>query len=208
MQILYADKYIAVVNKPSGLLSVPGKGPDKQDCVVSRIQKEFPLCIEFPAPHRLDMVTSGLMVLGLKKQSVKQLFEQFRTRKVKKTYIALLDGIIEEQSGTISLAIRLDVENRPIQIYDPIEGKEATTRWEKIREEAGKTRVRFYPYTGRTHQLRVHASHKLGLNCPIVGDKFYGNGKEGDRLCLHATKLTFSHPHTQEKMQFITEPLF
>lgn len=208
LDIVYSDNKIVVVNKPSGLLSVPGKGPENQDCVVTRVQAMFPECRKFPTVHRLDMDTSGLLVLGLTARAVSDLMEQFRLRKVKKRYEALLEGVVEEEEGVIELAFRLDPENRPYQVYDPVQGKTGITHWRKIEIENGNTRVEFTPHTGRTHQLRVHSAHPKGLGHPIIGDRLYGNGTGPGQLKLHARYLCFEHPKTNEKMEFDIPPTF
>ncbi|MFT5169564.1 MAG: tRNA pseudouridine32 synthase/23S rRNA pseudouridine746 synthase [Candidatus Omnitrophota bacterium] len=208
LQIVYSDDALVVVNKPSGLLSVPGRGPNKQMCVVSKIKDMFPNCIDYPAVHRLDMDTSGLLIMALTKESHKHLSIQFEDRKVKKHYIALLDGVIKETSGKIELPFRLDPDNRPYQIYDANNGKIGITLWERIGIEKGMTRIKFTSLTGRTHQLRVHAAHSLGLNTPIVGDKLYGNATEHGKLKLHACEITFTHPVTKIKLCFKSEALF
>lgn len=200
MRILYADADIVVVDKPSGMLAVPGRGPDKLDSVVSRIRDAFPECIDYPAAHRLDMATSGLMVLALHRDALRQLTCQFEARTVHKEYEALLEGVVEETSGRIALSFRLDPDNRPWQVYDPVKGKLGVTVWEKVTVEDGCTRVAFTPLTGRTHQLRVHSAHPEGLGCPIMGDSLYGSGVEGDRMLLHAHTLRFTHPSTGEEM--------
>jgi len=213
LDIIYRDAEIVVVNKPSGLLSVPGRGPDKQDCVVNRLKRLFPLCIEQPSVHRLDMDTSGLLVLALTQKAHRNLSIQFIQRRVEKEYIALVDGVVTEESGTIELAFRYDPENKPRQKYDPVLGKVGITHWQKIRVESygdGKrlvSRIRFVPTTGRTHQLRVHSMHEKGFGFPIVGDPLYGRA-EGGRLMLHASKLAFTHPETSVRMEFFIEPEF
>lgn len=202
VDIIYKDSSIMVVNKPGGLLSVPGRGADKQDCLVNRLRTLFPGCIPQPSVHRLDMDTSGLMVLALTTDAHRNLSIQFQDRTVKKQYIALLEGVVEKDHGEINLPFRLDVENRPYQIYDPVHGKMGTTLWEKIEIINKQTRVLFTPLTGRTHQLRLHAFHPMGLGCSIVGDRLYGNGKPGDRLFLHATALSFKHPENDQIVCF------
>lgn len=206
--IIYNDSSIVVVNKPEGLLSVPGKGPDKQDCLANRIRDMFPGCIPQPAVHRLDMDTSGLMVFALTKEAHSTLSIQFQDRIVKKQYIAVLEGVVEKEEGEISLPLRVDITNRPYQIYDPVHGRSGKTIWKKIEVIDNRTRVLFIPLTGRTHQLRVHASHPMGLGCPIVGDRLYGHVNPGERLLLHAYSLTFKHPDTDETMHFENSPLF
>ncbi len=197
-----------MVNKPGGLLAVPGRGPDKQDCVVNRVKDRFPDCIEQPTVHRLDMYTSGIMLLARSKEAHRLLSMQFEQRKVKKEYIALLDGIVEEQQGTVKLAFRLDPENRPRQVYDPVRGKTGISHWIKIEESKAQTRVLFSPLTGRTHQLRLHSAHHLGIGVPIVGDSLYGHGKEGDTMFLHASSLSFLHPFSGERLEFSSQPDF
>ncbi len=206
--IIYMDSSIVVVVKPEGLLSVPGKGADKQDCLANRIRDMFPGCIPQPAVHRLDMDTSGVMVFALTKEAHRSLSIQFQDRKVKKQYIAVLDGIVKKSGGEINLPLRVDVKNRPFQIYDPVHGRSGITLWEKIDVSNNHTRVLFTPLTGRTHQIRVHASHPMGLNCPIVGDRLYGHIKPGERLLLHACSLTFKHPDSNEVMYFENQPSF
>jgi tRNA pseudouridine32 synthase / 23S rRNA pseudouridine746 synthase len=200
--LLHEEPDFVVVEKPGGLLSVPGRGPLNQDCVVGRVRTMFPACIEQPAVHRLDMFTSGLMVLALTREAHRYLSRQFEKRLVKKRYIALLDGMIDGESGEITLSFRLDPENRPYQIYDPMHGKTGTTFWKKLGQQFGKTKIEFTPFTGRTHQLRLHAAHALGLGCPIVGDRLYGHGKEGERMMLHASFLSFLHPATDKRISF------
>ncbi|WP_462325615.1 RluA family pseudouridine synthase [Desulfoplanes sp.] len=208
LDIVYADRKIVVVNKPSGLLSVPGRGPDNQDCVVSRVREMFPESRRFPSVHRLDMDTSGLMVLGITARANRELCTQFQQREVDKKYIGLLDGLVAKSEGLIDLPLRMDMFNRPYQIYDPIHGKRALTRWRRLGVENGKTRVEFVLLTGRTHQLRVHSAHPLGLGCPLVGDRLYGTGTGPGQLALHAGYLCFTHPKTKKVMEFVTEPLF
>jgi len=208
LDVLYADSKLVVVNKPSGLLSVPGKGPENQDCVVTRVQALFPECRQFPTVHRLDQDTSGILVLGLTARAVRELIAQFQERTVQKRYVALLEGIVTRPEEPIELPLRLDPYNRPYQVVDPIHGKHALTYWRRLSEEGGRTRVEFTPHTGRTHQLRVHAAHPLGLNCPIVGDRLYGSGTAPGQLKLHAEYLRFVHPKTGEVMEFSTPPAF
>ncbi len=239
LEILYQDESIAVINKQSGLLSIPGKGEDKTDSVTTRLKILFPQCIEQPSVHRLDMDTSGLLVLALDKESHRKLSMQFMNGEVYKKYIAFLsskpqfgkgctlnDGT--SLSGKIKLPFRLDVENRPHQIYDEEFGKWGITNFEFLDKEEGKNLlpifkltkkqlknleenyefipVSFEPETGRTHQLRLHSSCVHGLNAPIIGDNLYGTQSENERLMLHAAELAFIHPKTGEKMYFKTTP--
>ncbi len=208
VEIIHKDPDFLVVNKPGGLLSVPGRGPDKQDCVVNRIKVLYPDCIEQPAVHRLDMYTSGIMLLARTRESHKNLSKQFAQHRVNKEYLAILDGIIKGDAGEIDLKFRLDPENRPYQIYDPVQGKRGITRWRKIKDHNGRSHIRLFPHTGRTHQLRLHTSHPMGLGIPIVGDALYGTGKEGDQMLLHAESISFFHPITAEKQHFSIEPPF
>lgn len=202
MIIVYQDEDIVVVEKPSGLLSIPGRGPEKIDSVSHRIRTGIPGCIEQPSVHRLDMDTSGLMVLALTKEAHRHISIQFQNRETDKRYQALLEGELFTIGGTIELPFRLDVENRPLQIYDETHGKMGTTHWQSLGIEDGLTRINFHPVTGRTHQLRLHASHEKGLGIPIVGDSFYGNGTGPGQLKLHATELTFTHPKSGESLTF------
>lgn len=201
VSIIYRDSSLVIVNKPGGLLSVPGRGSDKQDCVVTRIKKQIPKMIDQPAVHRLDMFTSGLMILAINKNIHREMCRLFEQRLVDKHYVALLDGIIDSESGRIELPFRLDPDNRPFQVYDSKQGKPGITLWRRISIEENRTRVEFTPLTGRTHQLRLHSAHKLGLGTPIVGDRLYGSGNEGDQMLLHASFLRFTHPITGEELQ-------
>lgn len=202
IEIIHSDPMLVVVNKPGGLLAVPGRGVDKQDCVVRRLQAEFPEMIDQPSVHRLDMYTSGLMVVARTREAHRNLCRQFELRQVDKMYTAILDGIVSADSGEISLQFRLDPDNRPYQVHDPIHGKLGITRWDVLSRDQGRTRIRFIPLTGRTHQLRLHAAHPQGLGCPIVGDSLYGNGADGDKMMLHADHLQFNHPGTGKKITF------
>ena len=212
IEILYRDKDIVVINKPGGLLSVPGKGKEKQDCAEARVRKLFPKAPEQCAVHRLDMETSGILVLALNQKTHRAMNEQFASGQVHKKYIALLDGILHgKPEGRTELPFRLDVENRPHQIYDEENGKLGITEWKKLGVVRGVTRVEFSPLTGRTHQLRLAAScpvDKGGLGIPIVGDSLYGVCKNGQRLMLHATEITFTHPVSGEVMHIVCEPDF
>ena len=208
VKIIYDDSDLVVINKPSGLLSVPGKGEENQDCVTARIKQLYPNCIAQPAVHRLDMDTSGLMVLALTADTQRELSRRFHDRETGKRYIALLDGELKDDEGTIELPFRLDVDNRPFQIYDPINGKVGITHWKKLSVENGKTRVEFFPITGRTHQLRVHSASEHGLGLPILGDRLYGSGTAPGQLKLHASYLSFTHPSLGKKLEFRSAPDF
>jgi len=206
LEILHTDPDFVVVNKVSGMLSVPGR--DVKDSVTNRVRAMFADCKESPEVHRLDMDTSGLMVVARTVEAHRNISIQFQDRLTKKRYIALLEGRLEGQSGTIELPFRLDIDNRPIQIYDEVHGKMGTTYWENLGIEGDYTRISFVPITGRTHQLRLHASHEKGLGIPIVGDPFYGHGTGPGQLKLHACELTFAHPVTGESMAFRSDPDF
>ncbi len=210
LEYIYLDETIAVVNKRPDFLSVPGRGEEKRDSVSYRFHELFPSSPEIAHVHRLDMDTSGILVLAFTPQAKKNLSLQFENREVEKTYIALLEGVIKEREGDISLPLRLDVDHRPMQIVDFELGKSALTHWERLSVERheGKlcTRVRFFPHTGRTHQLRVHAAS--GLGHPILGDNLYGRRSEGERLCLHAESITFTHPGTGKRISFHSDPEF
>ena len=222
LEILYCDKDIIVINKPSGLLSVPGKGEEKQDCAEARVRRLFPEAPKQCSVHRLDMETSGILVLALNPESHRALNEQFAAGLVQKKYIALLDGILYGKGeGRTELPFRLDPDNRPHQIYDEINGKLGITDWKKLRVETFKnpimntvrkaTRVEFTPRTGRTHQLRLASScpvEKGGLGLPIIGDTLYGHQEEGERLMLHAKEITFHHPTSGEILHIVCEPDF
>jgi tRNA pseudouridine32 synthase / 23S rRNA pseudouridine746 synthase len=194
LSIVYEDDVILVVNKPAEFLSVPGV--NIEDSVYTRVKEMYPLASGPLIVHRLDMSTSGLLLIAKNKDVHKHLQRQFIKRTIKKRYVAMLEGAIDSAEGMIDLPLRLDVDNRPTQLVDFEYGKLATTRYEVIEVKDGKTLVYFYPLTGRTHQLRVHAAHPLGLNTPIIGDDLYG--KRGNRLHLHAEMLEFLHPVSKE----------
>lgn len=208
LHVLHEDPQFVVVNKVSGMLAVPGRGPEKLDCVAERVRTLFPGCPPQPAVHRLDMDTSGLMVVARTVEAHRTLSMQFERRETRKRYIALLDGVVAEEGGTIELPFRVDIENRPHQMYDPVHGKMGTTHWKKLGVEEGCTRIAFVPVTGRTHQLRVHAAHERGLGIPIVGDPLYGRGNGPGEMKLHAAELGFQHPSTGEPLDFEHAPDF
>lgn len=204
LDFIHREETFVVVDKPGGLLAVPGRGPAGADCVVSRLRALVPHCIEQPAAHRLDMDTSGLMVLGLTTEAQRHLTRQFEARTVEKIYLAVLEGIVPGDEGEIELAFRLDPHNRPRQIHDPVNGKIGRTRWRKLAEAAGLTYVEFRPHTGRTHQLRLHAADPRGLGCPILGDRLYGSGIAPGQMKLHAASLSFDSPATGKRITFQT----
>lgn len=211
LDILHTDPEFVVVNKASGMLSVPGRGIEKIDSVAHRVKQMFPGCIEQPSVHRLDMDTSGIIVVARTAEAHRHLSRQFHERQTRKRYIALLDGLLAPElgdEGVIELPFRLDVDNRPIQIYDEVHGKMGTTHWRRLAIENGRTRIQFIPITGRTHQLRLHASHPKGLGVPVVGDPFYGTGTGPGQLLLHACELSFTHPCSADEMTFHSDPHF
>lgn len=197
LDILWEDEFLLVLNKPAEFLSVPGK--NIQDSVYQRIKKKYPEAIGPLVVHRLDMSTSGLMLIAKEKEIHKQLQRQFIKRIVQKRYVALLDGLLKLNSGTIDLPLRVDLNDRPRQLVCYEYGKSARTHWKVIDRTATHTRVHFFPVTGRTHQLRVHAAHRLGLNVPIVGDDLYGT--KSTRLHLHAERLVFTHPVSKQTIE-------
>ena len=208
MYILHEEPEFVVVVKSSGLLSVPGRGPENLDSVTERIKSLYAGCIDQPSVHRLDMDTSGLLVVARTREAHRNISIQFQESKVTKRYIAILDGELDGEEGVIELPFRLDIDNRPHQIYDPVHGKVGITHWKKLLVKDGKTRIEFKPITGRTHQLRVHAASEYGLGIPIVGDPLYGTGTGPGMLQLHACYISFAHPKTGEICEFHSDPLF
>lgn len=209
LRVVFASNRLAVVEKPGGMLSVPGKGAEKADCAVSRVRALFPSADGPMVVHRLDMETSGLMVFGLDAGAQRALSMQFEARAVRKRYVALVEGLLGRERGVIELPIRMDPDNRPIQVVDFIHGKRSETRYRVLAFETDRTRVEFEPITGRTHQLRVHSAHAQGLNAPILGDVLYGSGeKSGARLMLHATELSVFDPDTGRELSFTSPTPF
>lgn len=196
LDIIYEDDYLLIVNKPAGMLSVPGK--ETADSVYSRIRHLYPDATGPLVVHRLDMATSGLLLIAKTKEVHQNLQAQFSNRSIKKRYTALLEGIVSDEEGTIDLPLCLNPLDRPRQIVDKEHGKPAITRYRVLARTESQTLVAFYPLTGRTHQLRVHSAHSLGLHCPIKGDELYGS--KADRLYLHAEFLEFTHPVSKEKV--------
>lgn len=203
LEIVFEDDSLAVVNKPAGLRSVPGV--DIEDSVYSRLKniwrKTEPLMV-----HRLDMDTSGLLVIAKNQQVHKHLQRQFLQRTVSKRYRALLSKVIDQSEGEIDLPLSADFFNRPRQLVCFETGKKSVTKWKMIKRYKSTTKVDFWPLTGRTHQLRMHAAHELGLDAPIVGDDLYGTASA--RMCLHAASIEFIHPKTKEKISFEVEENF
>lgn len=209
INILYRDEALVVVEKPAGFLAVPGRGPEMADCVESRVKAILgPDCPNQPAVHRLDMDTSGIMLLAATADAHRALSKQFADRQVEKKYVALVEGKVIKESGAIELAFRLDPDNRPHQVHDPVQGKVGISHWRRLAVEGNRTRIEFTPRTGRTHQLRLHSAHPKGLGCPIVGDRLYGCREGEERMLLHATFLSFTHPFTGEAMAFTSPAPF
>ncbi|ELV8602571.1 RNA pseudouridine synthase [Vibrio vulnificus] len=204
LEIVYQDEAMVVVNKPSGLLSVPGK--TITDSAYTRLQALFP-DVEGPfVIHRLDMATSGLLVFALTRRANKSLQKQFISRGVQKRYVAMLEGEVSQSQGEITLPMRGDPDDRPRQLVCFEHGKPAHTDWQLIEIRDGRSKLYLYPRTGRTHQLRVHCAHHLGLNMPMVGDGLYG--EKANRLHLHAESLELDHPYSKERMHFQVDAEF
>ena len=197
-EILHHDHEILVVNKPAGLLSVPGKGPELADCLIARLAQAFPQVL---LVHRLDRDTSGVMVFALTPHAQRHLGLQFEKRMMKKAYVARVWGHMADKTGTVDAPIGVDWPNRPRQMIDPEGGRAAQTDWRVIRQEGDTTRVRLFPKTGRSHQLRVHM---LSLGHPILGDSLYATGAAlaAPRLMLHAESLRLRHPDGGVGMTF------
>jgi tRNA pseudouridine32 synthase/23S rRNA pseudouridine746 synthase len=192
IRIICEDDYMIAVDKPSGLLSAPGKVSDV--CVQTVLRKIRPESERYFVVHRLDMDTSGVLLLAKDEETYKRLQSMFAGREMKKEYVALLNGVVRDDGGEITLPLSADYVNRPCQKVDFEKGKPAVTVYEVISRRGEETLIRFRPHTGRTHQLRVHSAHNLGLGAPIKGDSLYGT--PSDRLYLHAESLTFVHPVT------------
>jgi tRNA pseudouridine32 synthase/23S rRNA pseudouridine746 synthase len=197
LEIVYQDEYLLAVNKPEGLLSVPGLGEANQDCVVSRLLENHP---EVKVVHRLDCYTSGIMLLAVGIEAQRNLSRQFHDRKIHKEYIAVVHGVLSEQQGIIDIPMRGDPDDRPRQIVDYQQGKNSTTQWTVINVENNRTRLLLKPVTGRTHQLRVHCK---AIGHTIVGDGLYGDATDEaeKRMLLHAESIELFHPLTGEHMK-------
>ncbi len=206
LEIIYQDEYLVAVNKPCGMLAVPGRGADKQDCVVSRLQQDIP---EVRVVHRLDCHTSGVMLLAIGLDMQRRLSRLFHDREVDKAYVALVDGEVRQKTGIIDIPMRGDPDNRPRQIIDYVNGKHAQTQWRLLRlENTGSntimSRLQLRPMTGRTHQLRVHC---MALGYPIAGDRLYNESDNDNikRMMLHAQQLEFIHPVYNESIRLLAE---
>lgn len=198
INVIHADHELLIVGKPNGLLSVPGKGPELADCLLSRVQVAYP---EALLVHRLDRDTSGVMVFALSRHAQRHLGLQFEKRRVRKTYVARVFGQLTEKTGTVDLPINVDWPNRPLQMVDHENGRAAVTDWRVVRTDDDETRVYLFPHTGRSHQLRVHM---LALGHPILGDPLYAKGPARDfpRLMLHSEQLRLRHPDGGKGMSF------
>jgi tRNA pseudouridine32 synthase/23S rRNA pseudouridine746 synthase len=203
LEIIYQDAYLIAVNKPCGMLSVPGRGADKQDCVIARLQPHIP---EARIVHRLDCHTSGVMLLAVGAEMQRSLSRRFHDREVDKTYIAVVEGTVQQPSGVVDIPMRADPGNRPMQVIDYINGKQARTRWrllghERFNQSDEVSRLQLHPVTGRTHQLRVHC---MALGHPVVGDRLYNTAAvEAQRMMLHAEQLEFVHPANNTRLRLV-----
>jgi len=199
IEIIYEDDVLAAVYKPSGMLSVPGKADDYSVATWAKKRWEDSML-----PHRLDLLTSGIMLVAKNAEAYNHLQDQFASRSIKKKYLAVVEGKVKQEHGVIDLPLSSDPLNRPRQIVDFENGKRAITefRVQQVAEDGGKTvtLLALYPHTGRTHQLRMHCAHQQGLGCPIVGDELYGH--KSDRLYLQADSIAFVHPLTGKRMRF------
>lgn len=204
-EIIYADDTLLVVNKPAGLLTVPGRGPEKQDCLINRLLVPYP---NARIVHRLDQATSGLVLIPLGYEAQKHLARQFEQRLVHKCYTAVVGGVMADEAGEVDLPLICDWPNRPRQKVDYTDGKAALTRYRVLQRSADATRVALEPVTGRSHQLRVHMQ---ALGHPILGDNLYATPEylaASDRLLLHATTIEFTHPQTGSSVHCESPPVF
>ena len=196
ISVIYNDDWLVAVNKPAGLLSVPGK--DDSDSALTQLQIIYGETADIQPVHRLDMQTSGVLLFAKDKQTQASMMQLFERRQVNKRYVAVVEGVPAAEQGIVSLPLRLNPDDRPRQIVDFKHGRKAVTRYKVLGGNGKLTVVEFFPETGRTHQLRVHAAHPSGLNCPIIGDNLYGS--PADKLYLHAERIEFAHPVTGEKI--------
>jgi tRNA pseudouridine32 synthase / 23S rRNA pseudouridine746 synthase len=202
LDLIYQDEYLLVANKPAGLLAVPGRGEEKQDCLSARLQKEFPDAL---VVHRLDMATSGLIMFARGADMQRLLSLMFQKREVEKRYVAVVAGKLAPETGEVNLPIAADWPNRPLHVIDAELGKPSLTRYRLLGFDADNTRVELEPVTGRTHQLRVHMK---AIGHPILGDELYGDAASAPRLMLHATTLKLLHPVTRAHLHFVDAPPF
>lgn len=207
LDLIHRDQALIVVNKPSGLLAVPGRGPDKADCLSARVQLRYPDAL---VVHRLDLETSGILIMARGPEMQRRLHQAFRERTTDKRYVAIVAGQPQPEAGEIDLPLIVDWPNRPRHIVDPLNGKPSLTRYRTLEHDAAQrtTRLELEPVTGRTHQLRVHL---LALGHPIVGDTLYASPAVRDlapRLLLHASRLALAHPLTGKPLDFACPPPF
>ncbi|MEM9575434.1 MAG: RluA family pseudouridine synthase [Pseudomonadota bacterium] len=202
--VLHEDADVLLVDKPAGLLSVPGKGPELADCLMARVQTAFPDAL---LVHRLDRDTSGVMIFALTPHAQRHLGLQFEKRMTRKTYVARVWGVLSGKTGTVDLPLIVDWPNRPRQMVCHDTGKPAQTDWRVLKTDGETSRIRLHPRTGRSHQLRVHM---LALGHPILGDPFYATGpaREYPRLMLHSEELRFKHPNGGRSMKIRTPAPF
>ena len=194
LEVIHADEALLMVHKPAGLLSVPGR--TEPDCLEARAREKFP---EALTVHRLDMATSGVMVMARTKEALAHLGKQFERRQTTKRYIAVVEGSPSAERGTVDAPMRCDWPNRPLQMICEEHGRPAVTHWEVLERGAGQTRLALTPVTGRSHQLRVHLA---SIGHPILGDEWYGDESTAPRLLLHAERLGFRHPIGGAPMSF------
>lgn len=202
VDLLFVDEHLLVAAKPAGLLSVPGRGPEKQDCLSARLQRLFPDAL---VVHRLDMATSGLMLFARGPEMQRKLSIMFQQRAMEKRYIAVCAGTLQPSCGEIALPIAPDWPNRPLQRVDAVHGKPSLTRYRLLLQENERSRLELEPVTGRSHQLRLHLA---AVGHPILGDALYGDVHSAPRLLLHACLLRFTHPHSRELLTFELAPSF
>jgi tRNA pseudouridine32 synthase/23S rRNA pseudouridine746 synthase len=202
MNLIYCDASLLIANKPAGLLAVPGRGEDKQDCLSVRLQQQFPDAL---VVHRLDMATSGLLVFARGAAMQRYLSQMFREHLVAKRYVAVVAGRLEAESGEVNLPIGANWIDRPRRQIDAESGKPSLTRYRVLGHAGETTRVELEPVTGRTHQLRVHMA---AIGHPMLGDALYGEAVSAPRLLLHALSLSFAHPLSGEPLNFLAEPEF
>ena len=202
LDIVFRDAALIVVDKPAGLLAVPGRGSERQDCLETRLEVRFGPLI---AVHRLDMDTSGLMIFARTRDAHSILSGQFRSHAIEKVYTALVSGRVDGETGTIDLPIGRDWEHRPLRRIDRTDGKPAITHWRRLRQDENAALLKLTPKTGRTHQLRLHCA---STGHPILGDRLYGDAESAERLCLHACGLSFAHPVNEARVELTTPAPF
>ena len=205
LDIIHLDNHLIVLNKPSGLLTVPGRLPEHRDSLAVRVQQQYPSAL---VVHRLDMDTSGLVVMALDPDSHRHLSRQFQDRQTHKNYLAWVWGEVSEEKGSVDLPLICDWPNRPLQKVDQENGKPSLTYWQRVMHRGGNTLVKLQPHTGRSHQLRVHTQ---AIGHPILGDRFYAHQQALDaaaQLQLHAAELGFTHPESGQEMCFEAKPPF